>query len=269
MKSTTITTARCAALVLALAAPGCFWATTKSEGKALRRDVNALESRVATKEGNLDAQITELKRVLDEATKLLKRNSADLGAEVQATQEELRALRGLVTAANEVKIAVDKLRSDHDDRLSGLETRLAALEQKAATPTNPEELWNLGKTAFAAGRHDEARELFKRLAVQFPQHERADDAQYFRGESHFAQSDWESAIREYQKVFDKYPDGALADDALFRAGEAAEKLKHCTEARAYFGLLRQKYGKSELVKKAGQKDKELKANAKDKAKCSS
>ena len=70
-------------------------------------------------------------------------------------------------------------------------------------------------------------------------------------------------------MFDKYPDSSLADDALYRAGEAASALKNCTEARAYFGLVKQKYPKSTLVKKAGDKDKELKSASKDKKKCTS
>ncbi|MBK9072007.1 MAG: hypothetical protein IPL79_13535 [Myxococcales bacterium] len=61
----------------------------------------------------------------------------------------------------------------------------------------------------------------------------------------------------------------LADDALFRAGEAAEKMKHCTEARTYFGLLLQKYASSSLAKRAGELDKALKAAAKDKSRCKS
>ncbi len=265
-----------AALIGLATTPACFWATTKSEGKALRKDVDQLDQRVAKKEEDLDGKLEQLKGILDEATKLLKRNSAGLGADVQQMQDEQRVLRGLVTAAktyaDEIKVAVDS----HTQRLTALEQRLTALEggkpgggAGTAASGNPEELWNLGRAAFEANRHDEARELFKRLAVQFPQHERADDAQYFRGETYFSEKNWDGAIGEYQKVFDKYPDSSLADDALFRAGEAAEKLKNCTEARAYFGLIKSKYPKSSLAKKAGDKDKALKSAAKDKKKCSS
>ena len=77
------------------------------------------------------------------------------------------------------------------------------------------------------------------------------------------------AIREFQKVYDKFADSSLADDALFRAGESAENLKNCTEARAYFALIVEKYPKSSLVKKAKDKDAALKAAAKNKAKCTS
>jgi tol-pal system protein YbgF len=269
-------------LVAVLAsAPGCFWVTTKSEGKALRRDVDSLDGRVATKENDIDAKVEELRKVLDEATKLLKRNSADVGADVQAMSDEIRTMRGLLNAAknmvDEVAANVDKLRTEQTARLDGLEQRIATLESRLVggggtgpvTSNNPEELWTSGRTAFEAGDYDKAQEAFKKLAVSFPSHDRADDAQYFRGEAYFNKKDFDGAIREYQKVLDKYADSSFADDALFRAGEAAQALKNCTEARAYFGLLKQKYPKSNLVKKAGDKDKELKAALKNKAKCSS
>ena len=99
--------------------------------------------------------------------------------------------------------------------------------------------------------------------------DRLPDAQYFRGETFFQQQNFDEAIREFQKVYDKFADSSLADDALFRAGESAESLKNCTEARAYFALIVDKYPKSTLVKKAKEKDAALKAAAKTKSKCSS
>ena len=56
---------------------------------------------------------------------------------------------------------------------------------------------------------------------------------------------------------------------MSRAGEVAESLKWCTDARAYFGLLRQKYPKSSLARKAKAKDRTLKKNARNKKKCQS
>jgi tol-pal system protein YbgF len=265
-----------AATITAL--PGCFWVTTKSEGQSLRRDVNALDSRVSTKEAELGGKVDELQKTLDEAAKLLKRNSADIGAEVQRIDEEQRKLLGLLTAAQtgaeEVRVGFERYKQSNDERLAALEARLLQLEGGRPGGTtggtaSADDLWNAGKTAFEAKKYADAREAFKKLALGFPTHARADDAQYFRAETYFAEKQWDSAIGEYQKVFDKHADSDLADDALFRAGEAAEKLKNCTEARAYFGLIKSKYPKSSLAKKAGDKDKSLKAAAKDKKKCTS
>jgi tol-pal system protein YbgF len=266
------------ALVLIAQLAGCFWTTTKSEGKALRHDVDALNTRVDTKEKDLAGQLEKLQAILDEATKVLKRNSADLGADVQAMQDDMRTMHGLLTAAktytDEVKAGVDRLNA----RVDTIDQRLALLEKGGApagpgTPVvngaNPDDLWAQGRAAFEASKWDEARDAFKKLVVQFPNNDRADDAQYFRAESYFTEKNFDDAIREYQKVYDKYPASPLADDAMFRAGESAEQLKNCTEARAYFGQLKQKYPQSNLVKKSDEKDKALKAAAKNKAKCTS
>jgi len=267
------------AVVAVLALPGCFWVTTKSEGRSLRRDVNSLDSRVATKEAELGGKVDELQKTLDQAAKILKRNSADIGADVQRIDDKQRELLGLVTSAQtsaeEVRVGFERYKQSTEERFAALEARVAQLEGRgggAATAVgggSPDDLWTAGKAAFEARKYGDAREAFKKLSLGFPTHARADDAQYFRAEAYFAEKDWDSAIREYQKVFDKYADSDLADDALFRAGEAAEKLKNCTEARAYFGLIKTKYPKSSLAKKAGDKDRSLKSAAKDKKKCTS
>jgi tol-pal system protein YbgF len=265
-----------ASLSLAAALGGCFWVTTKSEGESLRKDVNALQTRVDSKEKDLSGEVDKLKQTLDEAAKVLKRNSADIGADVQSLQDDMRNVRGLITAsktyADEIKANVDKLNA----KMDALDQRVAALEKIAGgtggtggSLVNPDDLWANGKAAFEAQRWDEARDAFKKLVVGFPDHPRASQAQYFRAEAYFQQKQYDSAIGEYQKVVDKYASSDLADDALFREGESAEALKNCTEARAYFGLLAQKFPKSNLLKKAEEKDKQLKKDAKNKSKCSS
>jgi TolA-binding protein len=272
-------------LAATLGSTGCFWVTTKSEGQSLRRDVKQLDERLTSKESEIGTQVTELQKVLDEATRVLKRNSADLGADVDALRNDIRVSTGLVSAAknmmDELAAQVEKYRISNDERMTVLEARLAALEgggRPAGTGTtgtaatagmNPDELWTQGTDAFKASKWDDARDAYKKLAVGFPTHARADDAQYFRGESYFQQQDWDSSIREFQKVYDKFAQSDLADDALFRAAEAASKLKNCSEARAYLSLLKQKYASSSLVKKADTMDKDLKASAKTKTKCTS
>src|SRR5687767_10135040 len=86
-------------LVLVLLS-GCFWATTKSEGDAIRKDVKSINERLSAKEASLETKIQELEKVLAESAKLLKRNSADLGADVDSLRNEVRTANGLVTAVN-------------------------------------------------------------------------------------------------------------------------------------------------------------------------
>lgn len=259
-----------AAVLAAATLSGCFWVTTKSEGETLRKDVKSIDARLSTKEKGLDDKIAELQKVLDESSKLLKRNSADLGADVDQLRADVRTANGLVTAVNngvnEMKTALAK----SDARIDALEQRLAQLESgKPSANSSPEDLWKLGSTAFEAQRFNESIEIFKRLVASYPTHDRADDAQYFKGQSYTNLKDWDKAIGAYQVLADKYADSSLADDGLYFAALAAQQLKNCTEARAYLGLIKQKYPKSNVIKQSSDLDAAIKKDAKNKAKCSS
>jgi outer membrane murein-binding lipoprotein Lpp len=152
-------------IVASLTLGGCFWATTKSEGEALRKDVKSLQDRLNTKEAALDDQIGQLKKVLEDSSKLLKRNSADLGADVDQLRNDVRTANGLVTAMNntynELKAAFDAYKKSNDQRLERLEERLGQIESgKPSAASSPEELWRLGCAAFQASRYNDASEIF-------------------------------------------------------------------------------------------------------------
>lgn len=256
----------------ALSASGCFWVTTKSEGDTLRKDVRRLDERVDTKEKQFDDKVAELQKVLDDATRLLKRNSADLGADVDQLRNDVRIANGLVAAINnqlaELRTQLETQKKDSDARLAALEARLGTVESgKPAANASAEEIWRLGSSAFEAGKFNDALEIFRRLLQTYPSHDRADDAQYFRGQAYTNLKDWDAAIREYQRLFDKFPQSSLADDGLYFAALAAEAQKNCAEARTYLGLVKQKYPDSNVSKISQDADKRIKAALKNKAKC--
>jgi tol-pal system protein YbgF len=261
-------------LLATVPATGCFWVTTKSEGEQLRKQIAQIQTRLDAKEKTLDDQIAQLQKVLEDATKVLKRNSADIGADVEGLRGDVRTNNGLVATVNntlnELKQAFDTYRKGNDARMDSLEQRVVQIESgKATASSSPEELWKLGTAAFEAGRYNDAIDVFKRLSQTYPTHDRADDAVYFRGQSYTNLKDWDHAIGVYQQLYDKYPDSPLADDGLYFAALAARELKNCTEARTYLGLIKQKYPKSNVIKQTDELDKTLKKELKNKAKCSS
>jgi TolA-binding protein len=257
---------------LAASSSGCFWVTTKSEGEQLRKELTIVQGRLTTKEKLLDEQIAQLQKVLEDATRVLKRNSADIGADVESLRSEVRTANGLVTAINnsitELKQAFDTYRKSTDGRLDAIEQRVVQIESgKPTASSSPEELWKLGSAAFEAARYNEAIDILRRLSQTYPTHDRADDAIYFRGQSYSNLKDWDHAIGVYQQLYKEHPDSSLADDGLYFAALAAEQLKNCTEARTYLGLLKQKFPKSNVTKQADELDKAIKKDLKNKAKC--
>ncbi len=265
---------RIAAVICGFCLTGCFWVTTKSEGDALRKDQQAMDKRVVDLEKGLDTKAKELQKVLDEATKLLARNSANIGEQVSTVENEIREIRGVISELKrwteelqvQGKKGTDDLRAAQQ-KLVDLDGRLAVIEQRAAGPQTADELMKAGKDAYAAKDYAAARGHFKKLVTKFPDDSRAAEAQWLRAESHMIEKDYEQAIVEFQKIMDKYAKGDRGDDAFFRAGEAAEKLKNCAEARAYYSALRQQFKSSPLAKKAAERDDFLKRKAKDSKVC--
>jgi TolA-binding protein len=292
MQTSTTHAARAArlSLVALVALPGCFWFTTKDEGNKIRTRLVGVEDRLSKNEQALGAKLTRLDESLDRATKLLTRSSADIGTEVeklgqeQATltgeiedlKREVTALKGQVQG---LKAENAQLRADYDKRLAEYEQRVGLLEQKAGIKRGPggqvveeidkDPLWKRATASLDAGQLADARRDYRDFVKRFSQDPRADDAQYGIAVTFMKEKAYDKAMGEFQRVVDAYPDGDMVDDALFGAGQAAEALKWCLDARAYYGLLVQKFPKSTLVKDAQKKLDYLKKNAKKKAICQS
>nr|HEX4316384.1 tetratricopeptide repeat protein [Kofleriaceae bacterium] len=261
-----------AGLVIASSLAGCF--TSSADGEALRRDVTTLQDRLNNKEKILDDQIAALKAATEEATKVLKRNSADLGADVESLRNEVREGKGTVQQVlaqmDALKSAFDAYRKTNDAALGALDARVTQIESgKPSATSSPDDLWRLGKQAFESKAYTDAIDIFKRLVTQYPTSSHAPEAQYFRGLAYTNLKDWDHAIGAYQQLVDKFPDSDLADDGLYFSAQAAQELHNCTEARAYLGVIKQKYPKSNVGKQSEQLDAQLKKDQRNKAKCSS
>jgi tol-pal system protein YbgF len=251
--------------------PGCFAFTTKSEGKKLKTQVTSIDDRLKANESSLQSKLAELEEVLGKATKLLQRNSANLGADVKALSEDNAALTGMVA---EAKRMVGDLRGElagFEERMNALDSRLKSLEDKAnqPPPKSAADTYSDAKAALKAGKYQDARVGFSTFVRKWPGHELADEAMYYWGEGHFKDGNYEKAIAVFQKTFEEYKDSQWADDAMFRAAEASEKLKWCTDALAYYSVLQQRHPKSSLKKKAAARVKAIKKVRKKKSKCQS
>ena len=66
------------------------------------------------------------------------------------------------------------------------------------------------------GRHDEAVASFRGFVKQHPQHDLADNAQYWLGECFYDRKDYSTALREFRRVAEKFPQGNKVPDALLK-----------------------------------------------------
>jgi TolA-binding protein len=261
-------------LALALV-PGCV---TSSEGEAMRTETTRLRQRIDTmdkKYAEATKDMERLRQILDEATALLTRNSADLGAKVDRHDQEIAALNGKMEEAKHLLAELQKKVGDEAgvlaQRLSALETGQQKIVDKVAPamPEDKEALWTEADTRLRAGQREEARRFYRAFVKRFPTDPRAPRALIASGKAFAEEAKHTQAAGEYQQVLDGYPKSEEVPEAMFRLGEAFVELKFCSDAKAIFTDLTKRYRRSPHADGARDQLKTLARIAKDRTRCTS
>jgi|GEM_PF-589677 len=105
------------------------------------------------------------------------------------------------------------------------------------------------KELYQAGNRREAQSIFESLLAANPRHSYASNAQYWIGESHFANRDYRAAIIAFEKVF-TYKNSNKNDYAQFMLGRCYIKLNDKDRARIEFQTLLDNYSDSPTVARA-------------------
>ena len=270
---------RASALMAALSVSGCFAFVTKEEGRELKQqidDVRTLsaknELRAAELAKELDEQLKRLRLVVDEATKVVTRNSADVGLQVQKLQTDLAQLTGRI---DDIQHAQDALTKQFQDYRAASDTKIEQLVNNSAQaknppmPETPDALYAEGEKRMAAQQWQDARRLFEGFVNRYPADPRAARAQYNVGESYAAEKRYANAIGAYTKVVDNFPKSDVVQDAMYKNGVAFYALKYCGDAKVYFQELLKRYPKTNWKKDAGDELKKITRDQKNKAVCAS
>jgi tol-pal system protein YbgF len=85
-------------------------------------------------------------------------------------------------------------------------------------------LYERAKQLLDQGQMQESREVFDKLLQRYPDHDMADNALYWTGESWYAQARYVQAAETFLRVAKDYPRGNKVPDALFKLGRCYEKL---------------------------------------------
>lgn len=267
----------CAAWLLS-ASSGCFIWTTSGEGDKLRQDVDAHAARIREiekaqndqleqlRQAEVKAQksIDELEGVIERATSVVQRNSADVTVQVSELQTKLAVVEGrmaeLQYAIEELKKGRSGVGSAGGDSSSGSEATPTA---ETRPPADKTEHYAAAYRAYSDRDFNKARNLFRSYIERYKTDAQADNAQYWIGASYLVENRPATALAELRKVIESFRGGDAIDEALLDMAEAFYRLKACSDARTTLDTLIKTQTNSPLVDKAKQKLKDMRKLGKD------
>ena len=96
---------------------------------------------------------------------------------------------------------------------------------------SPTRLYDMAWADYAGGQYDLAIQGFTDFIRTFPKLDQAGAAQYYIGETYYAQGKYRDAVTAYDRVIADYPNNAKVPDAYYKRGLALNVLGQTDRAR--------------------------------------
>jgi tol-pal system protein YbgF len=135
---------------------------------------------------------------------------------------------------------------------------LAAVTEKlpVVTPVRKPEVddamtaYKHASAALGRREHRTAVAGFRDFVDRFPDHDYADNAQYWLGEAFYDQADYQTALVEFRTVLKRFPAGNKAPDALLKIGFCLDKLGDTGAAGDALGQVVEIYPRTDAARLA-------------------
>jgi len=244
----------------------CGLWTSGPDGDALRARASDHEERLVVVESQRDllntemesarSTMAELEAVLTRATELVTRNSADTGAQVETLAAQIMAQEGTIAELrNEIErlhTEFSEMEHDYEDRMRKL-ARRAGLDEALAESEIPgmaDEIYRQATAAYEAREFSRARALYRAFVTRHAADNRADDAQFYVGQSYLLEDRPATALGELRRVVADFASGDRVPYALMSMGDAFWRLHACDEARTAVETVTTGFPRSPVVGEA-------------------
>jgi tol-pal system protein YbgF len=236
------------------------------------------EDPVALRVQDLEARLIRIERVVE------NQSLVQLSSEIERLRSETTALRGeLETLRFETENSDSRQRElyvDVDRRLQSLETAPQAFNApppsapfgapsagapSAGVPSQPaapvparpagsdQQNYQAAFDMISARRYAEAGTAFQTFLSQFPTSPLADNAQYWLAETYYVRGQFDTALPEFRKVLEQYPQSAKLPDALLKVGYCQIELGDNAAARTSLQEVMRQYPDTTAARLASQR----------------
>lgn len=184
-----------------------------------------------------------------------KTSTLDLINQHEQTMQEINRLRGqLEVLGNELAMAQKRQKdfyTDLDARLRKLEPQQVTIDgQQAAVGASEQSSYEAALAVFKSGDYKAAATSLDAFVKRYPDSAYAANAQYWLGNSYYAQRDCKSAISAQQMVVKNYADSPKAPDAMLNIASCYTELKDKPNATKTLNALISRYPESSAAQAA-------------------
>lgn len=193
---------------------------------------------------DLRSQVEALQK--DVANKADKNSVLSLSDQNDQLRQEVARLRGQIEVlTNELSNTQQRQKDfyvDLDSRLTKLEPQKVNVDGKeVSVDVTEQKTYDAALNVFKGGDYKGASTAFGDFLKRYPQSGYAPSAQYWLGNSLYAQRDYKGAIAAQQTVIKNYPDNPKVADALLNIASSFTELKDKASARKALETLIAKY----------------------------
>ena len=228
--------------------------------------IGSSQAEIRVEMDQLKVEMSDLSRRIEENEHVLKRTverdlgdqdamKADLASLSQRVAELEMLLRGRQGGTGAVGTREGPQRAESS--ASQPAPVVAAVPTTEAQRPSDVVLYDDSLAAFKEGRYEDAMGGFREFLSDYPDSDRADNAQFWIGECYMALKQYEKAILAYQDVIKKYPKGNKVPNALLRQAGAFSEINDKTSAKLLLKKIIERYPRSDEAQLARKKLKTL------------
>ncbi len=211
-----------------------------------RRAILDMRTKIDAVSAQLDAKLE---------AKSDKSSALELSNQNELLRAEIAKLRGQVEVLTNDLSNTQRRQQDFyvdlDNRLRKLEPKRVTVDGKdAVVEVNEQRAYDAAMTLFKAAEYKNASDAFSGFLTSYPQSAYAGSAQYWLGNSYYAQRDCKNTISSLQVLVKSYPDNAKTPDAMLNIAACYLELKNKNASKKTLEAVLAQYPDSEAARAA-------------------
>jgi len=241
---------------------------TAGEGQQIHHQLDILEANqktdretaAAERQKNLDetqSRAKQLQDALDSLNKAARKSGADLSVDLGKAQDDLAQIHGDIEVIKHRLDAIEAGDLERDKKIAELmgnpKLKPAPVLDPAEHPTDKAAVYALALKKLDAGEAPRARELLTDFLARFKGDPLSANAQYWLGETWYAEKKYKDALAEFQKVPKEYKGSEKVPDAQLKIGMCFQNLGDCKTAMLFFETVTEEHKSSGAAKMAREK----------------